>query len=154
MGRQSESIPEDWLPQVSSIKSTAVNLLNTHYLRTGNYLLIFLKSFKVFNKYPYKLENIGILLVYTNTKEDLAIFTKTVGSDFFLTDRQLVPTYALGFATLQAYSSLQSQSLGTSKNSLSVSYRLLLPNSIIDEFISVLKDWKMVFKQYNFNLSV
>ncbi|MEK7516958.1 MAG: recombinase family protein, partial [Patescibacteria group bacterium] len=37
-----------------------------------------------------------------NTKEDLAIFAKTVGSDFFLTDRQLVPNYNLGFDTLQA----------------------------------------------------
>ena len=56
-----------------------------------------------------------------NTKEDLAIFAKTVGSDFFLTDLQLFPTYNLGFATLQTISDLQNQTLGTSKNSLSVS---------------------------------
>ena len=56
-----------------------------------------------------------------NTKEDLAIFAKTVGSDFFLTDRQLIPTYNLGFATLQSLPDLQNQTLGTLKNSLSVS---------------------------------
>ena len=56
-----------------------------------------------------------------NTKEDLAIFAKTVGSNFFLTDRQLVPTYNLGFDTLQALPDLQSQISGTSGKSPSVS---------------------------------
>ena len=55
-----------------------------------------------------------------NTKEDLAIFAKTVGSDFFLTDRQLVPTYNLGFASLQALPDLQNQFSETSGKSLSV----------------------------------
>ena len=36
-----------------------------------------------------------------NTKEELAFFAKIVGSNFFLTDRQLFPSYNLGFAELQ-----------------------------------------------------
>lgn len=35
-----------------------------------------------------------------NTGEEIAFFAKTVGSNFFLTDRRLVPTYNLGFAEL------------------------------------------------------
>ncbi len=38
-----------------------------------------------------------------NTKEDLAIFAKTVGSNFFLTDRRLSVSYNLGFAELYSY---------------------------------------------------
>ena len=56
-----------------------------------------------------------------NTKEELAFFAKTVGSNFFLTDRQLVPTYNLGFNTLQLLRDTQSQPLGVSGISLSVS---------------------------------
>ena len=37
-----------------------------------------------------------------NTNEELAFFAKTVGSDFFLTDRQLFPAYNLGFAELHS----------------------------------------------------
>ena len=44
-----------------------------------------------------------------NTSEDLAIFAKTVGSNFFLTNRQLVPEDKQGFETL--HSELASQSL-------------------------------------------
>ncbi len=42
------------------------------------------------------------------TKEELAFFAKTVGSNFFLTDRQLFPSYNLGFADLQTQSLVQS----------------------------------------------
>ena len=54
-----------------------------------------------------------------NTKEDLAIFAKTVGSNFFLTDRQLFPSYNLGFAELQTQSSLQSPQMQSSEKSQS-----------------------------------
>ena len=47
-----------------------------------------------------------------NTCEDLAIFSKTVGSDFFLTNRQLSINYKLGFAELQDGLAPHSQSLG------------------------------------------
>ncbi|MDP2637685.1 MAG: recombinase family protein [Candidatus Levybacteria bacterium] len=43
-----------------------------------------------------------------NTNEELAFFAKTVGSDFFLTDRQLFPVYNRGFAEL--YSGFSSPS--------------------------------------------
>ena len=35
-----------------------------------------------------------------NTNEELAFFVKTVGSNFFLTNQQLVPTFNQGFATV------------------------------------------------------
>ncbi|MBF8250181.1 MAG: recombinase [Candidatus Levybacteria bacterium] len=37
-----------------------------------------------------------------NTNEELAFFAKTVGSNFFLTDRQLFPAYNLGYAELHS----------------------------------------------------
>ena len=55
-----------------------------------------------------------------NTKEDLAIFAKTVGSNFFLLNRQLVPTYNLGFDTLQLLGNIQSKSSRISEKSPSV----------------------------------
>ena len=56
-----------------------------------------------------------------NTSHDLAIMAKTVGSNFFLTDRQFVPTYNLGFAALCATPSAQRKSHGLFSKTLSVS---------------------------------
>ncbi len=44
-----------------------------------------------------------------NTCSDLAIGAKTVGSNFFLTDRRLVPEFKQGFAELCAHAPAQSQ---------------------------------------------
>ena len=55
-----------------------------------------------------------------NTSEDLAIFGKTVGSNFFLTDRRLIPVYKKGFAELCAPPPAQSQSRLNFADSLSV----------------------------------
>ena len=54
-----------------------------------------------------------------NTCEDLAIFAKTVGSNFFLSNRRLVPEYNQGFAELFAYLRVQSQPSASSTESLS-----------------------------------
>ena len=55
-----------------------------------------------------------------NTCSDLAIGAKTVGSNFFLTDRRLVPEYNQGFAELCAPPSAQSQPRLNFADSLSV----------------------------------
>src|SRR3989338_4357855 len=55
-----------------------------------------------------------------NTCSDLAIGAKTVGSNFFLTNRRLVPTMNKGFAELCAPTPAQSQSSDSSRISLSV----------------------------------
>ncbi len=47
-----------------------------------------------------------------NTCHDLRDMAKTVGSNFFLTNRQLMPEYNQGFAELQDGLATQSQSLG------------------------------------------
>src|SRR3989344_3079201 len=44
-----------------------------------------------------------------NTSEEIAFFGKTVGSNLFLTDRRLAPSYNLGFAELCAPLPAQSQ---------------------------------------------
>jgi site-specific DNA recombinase len=44
-----------------------------------------------------------------NTKEELAFFAKTVGSNFFLTDRRIVPEYNLGFAEIYSFQISQVQ---------------------------------------------
>ena len=44
-----------------------------------------------------------------NTSEEIAFFGKTVGSNFFLTDRRLEPKYKKGFAMLCATPPTQSQ---------------------------------------------
>ena len=54
-----------------------------------------------------------------NTKEELAFFAKTVGSNFFLTNRQLFPSYNLGFAQLQTRSLPQSPQTQASEKSQS-----------------------------------
>ena len=56
-----------------------------------------------------------------NTNEELAFFAKTVGSNFFLTDRQLFPVYALGFAEL--HSGFSSPSLKTLASGKSLNER-------------------------------
>ena len=56
-----------------------------------------------------------------NTYSDLAIGAKTVGSNFFLTDRLLVPEFKRGFAELCAPTPAQSQPLDSSGISNSVS---------------------------------
>ena len=55
-----------------------------------------------------------------NTSEELAFFGKTVGSNFFLTNRQLAVSYKKGFAELCAPPPAQSQSRLTFADSLSV----------------------------------
>ena len=55
-----------------------------------------------------------------NTCSDLAIGAKTVGSNFFLTDRQLSLNYNQGFAELCAFTPAQSQLSGSLQKSLSV----------------------------------
>ena len=55
-----------------------------------------------------------------NTSEELAFFGKTVGSNFFLTDRRLVPEYNQGFAELCALPPAQSHSRLNFADSLSV----------------------------------
>ena len=55
-----------------------------------------------------------------NTCSDLAIGAKTVGSNFFLTNRRLVPTFKKGFAELCAPTPAQSQPSDSFQNSLSV----------------------------------
>src|SRR3990167_7242921 len=55
-----------------------------------------------------------------NTSEEIAFFGKTVGSNFFLTNRQLAVSYKKGFAELCAPQSAQSQSRLTFADSLSV----------------------------------
>ena len=62
-----------------------------------------------------------------NTCSDLAIGAKTVGSNFFLTNRRLVPTYKLGFAELYAPTPAQSQLSGSFQKSLSVRTRGVEP---------------------------
>ena len=52
-----------------------------------------------------------------NTCHDLAIMAKTVGSNFFLTDRQLFPSYNLGFAELHTQSLIQSPQTQASEKS-------------------------------------
>ncbi len=54
-----------------------------------------------------------------NTKEELAFFAKTVGSNFFLTDRQLFPTYNLGFTELYSSQPFQTQETLSPTKSLS-----------------------------------
>ena len=55
-----------------------------------------------------------------NTKEDLAIFAKTVGSNFFLTDRRLSVSFRKGFATVFSERQAQAQPLEFCRKSLSV----------------------------------
>ena len=55
-----------------------------------------------------------------NTKEDLAIFTKTVGSNFFLTDRRLSVSFKKGFDILHSHKSNSEGFLSPEANSLSV----------------------------------
>ncbi len=55
-----------------------------------------------------------------NTNEELASFVKTVGSNFFLTNRQLVPTFNRGFLELWLNGGSQSQSWGNSEKTKSV----------------------------------
>ena len=54
-----------------------------------------------------------------NTSEEIAFFGKTVGSNFFLTDRRLVPSYNLGFVELCATLPSQSQPSAHFADSLS-----------------------------------
>ena len=63
-----------------------------------------------------------------NTKEDLAIFAKTVGSNFFLTDRWLSVEYKLGFATLFSELSTPHCLSAKTSNSRMVDSRGLEPN--------------------------
>ena len=58
-----------------------------------------------------------------NTKEDLAIFAKTVGSNFFLTDRQLSVSFKLGFAELHSRPSAPTSPALASEKSVSVAPR-------------------------------
>ena len=55
-----------------------------------------------------------------NTKEDLAIFAKTVGSNFFLTDRRLSVSFKKGFDILHSHKSNSEGFLSPEANSLSV----------------------------------
>ncbi len=64
-----------------------------------------------------------------NTNEDLAIFVKTVGSNFFLTDRRLVPEFKQGFAELCAPAPAQSQPSGSFEISNSVSPQVQFRNT-------------------------
>ncbi len=54
-----------------------------------------------------------------NTNEELAFFVKTVGSNFFLTNRQLVPVFKQGFQTLWLGVGSQSQILQDSEKTQS-----------------------------------
>ena len=62
-----------------------------------------------------------------NTSEELAFFGKTVGSNFFLTNRQLAVSYKKGFAELCARPPAQSHSRLTFADSLSVGVRGIGP---------------------------
>ncbi len=55
-----------------------------------------------------------------NTSHDLSIMAKTVGSNFFLTDRRLVPEYNQGFAEVCASGGAQTQPSVRFADSLSV----------------------------------
>ncbi len=55
-----------------------------------------------------------------NTNPDLAIGIKTVGSNFFLTNQQLIPTFNLGFETLWLGVGSQSHPKNLASKSLSV----------------------------------
>ena len=62
-----------------------------------------------------------------NTSEEIAFFGKTVGSNFFLTNRQLAVSYRKGFAELCAPPPAQSQSRLNFADSLSVGVRGIGP---------------------------
>ena len=62
----------------------------------------------------------GKIALAKNTKEDLAIFAKTVGSNFFLTDRQTCVSFKLGFDTLHSQRQSSDGFSDSNGNSLSV----------------------------------
>ncbi len=62
-----------------------------------------------------------------NTKEDLAIFAKTVGSNFFLQNRRLSVSFKLGFSTIFLERQAQAQPLEFCRDSLSVGMQGIEP---------------------------
>jgi hypothetical protein len=77
---------------------------------------------------------------------------KKVGSNFFLKDRRLSADLDFAFMALATGGGVASAPPCESAISKIVNLRLILSNSMIDELVQTLKDWKIVFQQYPLNL--
>jgi len=87
-----------------------------------------------------------------NNCHDLSIMAKKVGSNFFLKDRRLSADLDFAFMALATGGGVASAPPCESAISKIVNLRLILSNSMIDELVQTLKDWKIVFQQYPLNL--